>query len=218
MCGGKAWTAIRRSTPSTGRARTGRRKHRPRDRRKAAHPNARFTVAATNNPATRPGLGRPGRRADRCLHLRRPPLDHGAAGDRGQRLGRRRLHGRHDGLRDHRRHHRPAGRGAPRSVRDAALHGLQHVRLLPALAEPGPQAAGQRRQAAEDLHDQLVPQGRRRQVRVARLRREHARAQVDDRPHRRQGPRRAPRVRHQPRLPGDQLGRPVLHQGAVRPR
>ena len=32
---------------------------------------------------------------------------------------------------------------------------------------------------------QLVPQGRRRQVRLARLRREHARAQVDDRPHRR---------------------------------
>jgi phosphoenolpyruvate carboxykinase (GTP) len=38
---------------------------------------------------------------------------------------------------------------------------------------------------AKNLHHQLVPQGRRRQVRLARLRREHARAEVDDRSHRR---------------------------------
>ena len=38
-----------------------------------------------------------------------------------------------------------------------------------------------RRDAAEDLLRQLVPQGRRRQVRLAGLRREHARAEVDDR-------------------------------------
>ena len=47
--------------------------------------------------------------------------------------------------------------------------------------------------AAEDLLRQLVPQGRRRQVRLARLRREHARAGVDARPRRR--PRRRQRAR-----------------------
>ena len=43
------------------------------------------------------------------------------------------------------------------------------------------------RSAAEDLLRQLVPQGRQRQVRLAGLRRQHARAEVDARPHRRQG-------------------------------
>jgi phosphoenolpyruvate carboxykinase (GTP) len=112
---------------------------------KAAHPNSRFTVAATNNPAL-DRLGRPGRRADRRLHLRWPPLHHRAAGDRGPQLDRRRLHGRHHGLGDHRRRLRRAGRGAPRPVRHAALLRLQHERLLPALAGPGRQARGQRRQ------------------------------------------------------------------------
>ena len=62
----------------------------------------------------------------------------------------------------------------------------------------GKKLAGLGRHAAADLHHQLVPQGRRRQVRLARLRREHARAQVDDRPHRRQGRRHRPPVRRQP--------------------
>ncbi len=47
---------------------------------------------------------------------------------------------------------------------------------------------------AEDLHGELVPQGRGRQVRLARLRREHARAQVDRRA------RRGPRGRRAHRL------------------
>ena len=158
---------------------------------KAAHPERALHRRRHQQPGARRGLGRPEGRGDRRLHLRRPPLDHRAAGDRGAQLGRRRLHGRHHGLGNHRRRRRPAGRGAPRSVRDAALRRLQHERLLPALARPRQEAGSLRRQAAEDLHHQLVPQGRRRQVRLARLRREHARAEVDDRPHRRQG-RKAP--------------------------
>ena len=114
---------------------------------KAAHPNARFTVAAINNPVLDVGLGQPRGRRDRRLHLRRPPLDDGAAGDRGARLGRRRLHGGDDGQRDHRRRGRPAGRRAARPVRDAALHRLQHERLLPALAGHGTQ---DRRACARD--------------------------------------------------------------------
>ena len=83
------------------------------------------------------GLGRSGRRADFRLHLRRPPLDHGAAGDRGAQLGRRRVHGRHHGFRNHRRRCRANGRGAARSVCDVAIYRLQHERLFPALARHG---------------------------------------------------------------------------------
>ena len=110
------------------------------DRRQGRAPERALHRGRDQQPGARRRLGRPGRRADRRLHLRRPPLDHGAAGDRGARLGRRRLHGRDHGLRDHRRRRRPAGRGAPRPVRDAALHRLQHERLLPALARPGRRA------------------------------------------------------------------------------
>ena len=81
-----------------------------------------------------------------------------------------------------------AGRRAPRSVRDAAVLRLQHGRLLRPLADDGRAARSVRRDAAEDLLRQLVPQGRRRQVRLAGLRREHARAEVDGRPHRGRAP------------------------------
>ena len=63
-------------------------------------------------PGARPRVGQPGRRADRRLHLRRPPLDDRAAGDRGPQLGRGRLHGRHDGQRDHGCRRRQAGHRA----------------------------------------------------------------------------------------------------------
>ena len=53
---------------------------------------------------------------------------------------------------------------------------LQHGRLLRALARD--RAPRRRRQAAADLLRQLVPQGRRRPLPVARLRRELARARV----------------------------------------
>jgi hypothetical protein len=82
----------------------------------------------------------------------------------------------------------------------------------------GAKLQGQRREAAEDLLRQLVPQGRRRQVRLAGLRREHARAGVDARPRRRHGRRRRERLRHQPALRRPALGRPGLHARAVRQR
>ena len=111
------------------------------DRRQGRASERRFTVAATNNPALDADWDDPAGRADRRLHLRRPPLDHRAAGDRSAQLGRRRLHGRDDGLGNDRRRRRPARRGAPRPVRDAAVLRLQHGRLLPALARPRREAA-----------------------------------------------------------------------------
>ena len=114
------------------------------NRRQGGAPERALHGGGHQQPGARPGVGRPQRRADRRLHLRRPPLDHRAAGDRGARLGRRRVHGRHHGLGNHRRRRRPAGRGAARPVRDAALHRLQHVRLLPALAGPRPASSPRR--------------------------------------------------------------------------
>ena len=63
---------------------------------------------------------------------------------------------------------------------------------------------------------QLVPQGRRRQVRLAGLRREHARAEVDARPRRRPRRRRRAAVRHQPALPGPELAGARLQHRPVR--
>ena len=121
---------------------------------------------------------RSGRRADLGDHLRRPPRDHGAARHAELQLGARRLPRRHHGLGDHGRRDRQGRRRAPRPDGDAALLRLRHGRLLRALADD---AADARRSAA-DLPGQLVPQGRGRQVPVARLRREHARPRLDPRP------------------------------------
>jgi phosphoenolpyruvate carboxykinase (GTP) len=54
----------------------------------AAHPNARFTAPV---PVRRSRVGRSGWRADLSNPLRRPPPYHGAARDRSQRLGSRRV-------------------------------------------------------------------------------------------------------------------------------
>ena len=72
-------------------------------------------------PGARPRLGRSEGCADLGLHLRRPPLGHDPARRPELQLGVRRVHGGDDGLGDDGRRVRPAGRGAPRPVRDAAV-------------------------------------------------------------------------------------------------
>ena len=74
--------------------------------------------------------------------------------------------------------------------------------------------AGHRsRQAAEPLHGQLVPQGRRRQVAVARVRREQPRAQVGLRAGRRRGRGREDADRPAADARRDRHERPRRHRG-----
>ena len=141
-------------------------------------------------PADLRRLGRARRRADRRDPLRRTPRHERAARRRGAQLEARRVHGRDDLVGADRRRRGHGRRAAPRPVRDAAVLRLQHGRLLGALGEDGP---GARHERAEDLPGELVPQGRRRLVPLAGLRRELARARVDRRSprgRRRRGARR----------------------------
>ena len=70
------------------------------------------------------------------------------------------------------------GNVAARSDGDAAVLRLSHGRLLPALD----QDAARPQRDAQDLSRELVSQGRGGRLSLARLSREHARAQVDRRP------------------------------------
>ena len=153
------------------------------DRREGGASERALHRARLAVPHHRSGLGRSRRRADQRVHLRRPPRDHDAAGLPGVQLECRRLHRRDDGLGDDRRRGGRGRQGAPRPDGDAAVLRLSHGRLFP----PLDQDAAQPDRDAADLPRELVPQGRRRQVPVARLQREHARAEVD------RGPRARPR-------------------------
>ena len=147
---------------------------------KASHPNARFTVAATNNPALDSRVGQPGRRGDRCLHLRRPPFDDRAAGDRGPRLDRRRLHGRHHGLGDHR-----CGRRRSRAWCAATRSPCcpSWATTWPTTSSTGwtwaPSWKPQGAKLPKIFCVNWFRKGAGRQVRLAGLWREHARAEVD---------------------------------------
>ncbi len=86
--------------------------------------------------------------------------------------------GRDDGFGNDGGRGRHGRQSAARSDGDAAVLRLSHGRLFPALDQD---AAVAERDAAH-LPRELVPQGRRRQVHVAGIQREHARAEVDCRP------------------------------------
>ncbi len=119
-------------------------------------------------PGDRPGVGGPEGRPDLGVPVRRTPRHDGPARVRSARLATRRVHRGDDGIREDRGGGRRPRRAPPRSVRDAAVLRLSHGRLLQPLAEHD--RAHRRVAAAAHLRRQLVPQGRRRQVPVARLR------------------------------------------------
>ncbi len=162
-------------------------------------------------PRDRGRVGGPRRRPDLGHALRRPAGHDRPARLRVARLAPRRFRRRHDGLGEDRGRVRRHRRPAPRPLRDAPVLRLQHGRLLRPLAlHDRPHRRGR---PPPHLRCQLVPQGRGRQVPLARLRRELARAGLDRRAargdHRGRGDpdrdRAAPR-RARPRRPG--RGRP----------
>ena len=126
-----------------------------------------------------------------------PAREHGTASGAGSELALRSLHGCHAGLRDHRSGCRCNRSGATRSNGDAApsagyniadyfAHWLQIGRDLEGATSDDELADwwSERERRTTDLLRQLVPQGRRRKLSLARLRREHARSEVDFRAHR----------------------------------
>ena len=79
---------------------------------KEAHPNSRFTLARDVESGAGQVVGRPTGCADPSIRIRRPTGRNHPARRAELQLGIRGLHGRDNGLRNHRRRLRAAGRGA----------------------------------------------------------------------------------------------------------
>ena len=135
--------------------------------RPAAHPNARFTAPAVAVPVDRPRVGGPEGRADLGDPLRRPPRHQRPARHRGLRLGARRVPRLDHELGDDRRRGRRRRRAPLRPLRHAAVLWLQHGRLLRSTGSRSARPTDADK-LPEAVLGQLVPQGRRRQVPVAR--------------------------------------------------
>ena len=146
--------------------------------RKAAHPNARFTAPARQCPVIAPEWEDPKGVPISAILFGGRRADGRAAGHRGVQLAARHVPGSIMGSETTAAAAGTVGAAAPRPVRHAAVLRLPHGRLLRATGcSIG--AGARPEQAAAHLLRELVPQGRRRQVPVARLRREQPRAQVD---------------------------------------
>ena len=115
---------------------------RARDRGEGRPPELAVHGPRLAMPDDRPGLGRPGGRADQRDHLRRPPRHDDAARSPGVQLERGRLYRGHARLGDDRRRRGHRRQGAARSDGDAPVLRLPHGRLLPALDPDAARALG----------------------------------------------------------------------------
>ena len=194
------WEGMDSEAPAELHRLEGRRPGRSGSTEKSGPPQQPVHRAGAQQPGPLAVDGRPPGRAHLRHPLRRPPRHHRPAGARGVQLDPRRVHGRHHGLGDHRRRRRPEGGRAaatrwpccPSCGYDAGSYLAHWLDMQQRIPNP-----------PKHLHGELVPQGRRGQVPLAGVRRQHARPEVDPRPLRRTRSARRRRCSASPRGEGD---------------